>query len=68
VDPANQVFAPSDDDIAEADIIVTAFEGAQREGKGVVVVNGQLVENLHVAAAKRLLALTNAISGRQRRT
>ena len=68
MDPANQVFAPSDDDIAEADIIVTAFEGAQREGKGVVVVNGQLVENLHVAAAKRLLALTNAISGRQRRT
>jgi citrate lyase subunit beta/citryl-CoA lyase len=64
VDPANRVFAPTDDDIAEADIIVTAFEQAQAEGKGVVVVNGQLVENLHVAAARRLLALEEAISAR----
>lgn len=64
VDPANRVFAPSDDDIAEADVIVTAFERAQAEGKGVVVVNGQLVENLHVAAARRLLALEEAISAR----
>ena len=66
VDPANRVFAPSDDDIAEADIIITAFEQAQAEGKGVVVVNGQLVEILHVAAARRLLALADAISARQR--
>jgi citrate lyase subunit beta/citryl-CoA lyase len=51
--------------VAEADIIVTAFEQAQAEGKGVVVVNGQLVENLHVAAARRLLALADAIGARQ---
>ncbi len=61
---ANRIFAPSNDDVAEADIIVTAFEQAQAEGKGVVVVNGQLVENLHVAAARRLLALEEAISAR----
>lgn len=66
VEPANRVFSPSDDDIAEADIIVTAFEQAQAEGKGVVVVNGQLVEQLHVAAARRLLALEEAISARLR--
>jgi citrate lyase subunit beta/citryl-CoA lyase len=59
---ANTIFAPSNDDIAEADIIVTAFEQAQAEGKGVVVVNGQLVENLHVVAARRLLALADAIA------
>ena len=62
---ANKIFAPSDDDIAEADIIVTAFEQAQAAGKGVVVVNGQLVENLHVAAARRLLDLADAIEARQ---
>ena len=62
---ANKIFAPSDDDIAEADIIVTAFEQAQAEGKGVVVVNGQLVENLHVTAARRLLDLADAIGARQ---
>ncbi len=61
---ANRIFAPSNDDIAEADIIVTAFEQAQADGKGVVVVNGQLVENLHVVAARRLLALEEAISAR----
>jgi citrate lyase subunit beta/citryl-CoA lyase len=66
LDAANRVFAPSNDDIAEADIIVTAFEQARAEGKGVVVVNGQLVENLHVAAARRLLALADAIGARQR--
>ncbi|MDP6342278.1 MAG: CoA ester lyase [Alphaproteobacteria bacterium] len=65
VEPANRVFAPSNQDITEADIIVTAFEQAQAEGKGVVVVNGQLVENLHVAAARRLLALADAITARQ---
>ena len=68
VEAANRVFAPSDDDVAEADIIVTAFEQAQAEGKGVVVVNGQLVENLHVAAARRLLALAAAISARLKET
>ena len=62
---ANKIFAPSDGDIAEADIIVTAFEQAQAAGKGVVVVNGQLVENLHVAAARRLLDLANTIEARQ---
>ncbi len=62
---ANKIFAPSDDDIAEADIIVTAFEQARAAGKGVVVVNGQLVENLHVAAARRLLDLADAIEARQ---
>jgi len=58
---ANQIFAPSYDEIVEAKIIITAFEQARSEGKGVVVVNGQLVENLHVAAARRLLALSDAI-------
>ena len=62
---ANQIFAPSKDEIAEANIIVTAFEQAQTEGKGVVVVNGQLVENLHVASARRLLALSGAISAQE---
>ena len=62
---ANQIFAPSNDEFAEANIIVTAFEQAQTEGKGVVVVNGQLVENLHVASARRLLALSGAISAQE---
>ena len=62
---ANQIFAPSDDEITEANIIGSAFEQARSEGKGVVVVNGKLVENLHVAAARRLLAPSDTIGAQE---
>jgi citrate lyase subunit beta/citryl-CoA lyase len=61
---ANEVFAPSPEGIETAHAIITAWEAAQAEGKGVVVVNGRLVENLHVEEAKRNLALAEAISSR----
>ena len=37
-------------------------EDAQEEGKGVVVVDGKLIENLHVEGAQRLIALADAIA------
>jgi len=39
-----------------------AHERATREGKGVVVVDGKLVENLHVEAARRMVQLSEAIT------
>jgi citrate lyase subunit beta / citryl-CoA lyase len=42
--------------------MIAAFEEARAAGKGVVVVDGKLVENLHVAEAKRLVALADAIA------
>ncbi len=57
----NRVFAPDEAQVASAKEIIAAFEAAQAEGKGVVVVNGRLVENLHVEEAQRLLALAEAI-------
>ena len=59
---ANAAFAPDEKEIADARNIITGFEQAQSEGKGVVVVNGRLVENLHVEEAKRQLALADAIA------
>ena len=59
---ANAAFAPDEQEIADARNIIAAFEQAQSEGKGVVVVNGRLVENLHVEEAKRQLALADAIA------
>jgi citrate lyase subunit beta/citryl-CoA lyase len=58
---ANAAFAPSADDIAEAEKIIAAHEAALAEGKGIVVVDGRLIENLHVEAAHRTLALAEAI-------
>lgn len=59
---ANAAFAPEEDELASAREIIQAFEEAQAQGKGVVVVNGRLVENLHVEEARRQLALAQAIS------
>lgn len=61
---ANEVFAPSEAEVATARRMIDAWDQAQREGKGVVVVDGKLVENLHVAEAKRIVALAEAIAGR----
>jgi citrate lyase subunit beta/citryl-CoA lyase len=59
---ANAAFAPDAAEIASAKEIIAGFEEAQAQGKGVVVVNGRLVENLHVEEAKRQLALAEAIA------
>lgn len=60
--PANASFAPSTDEIAEAEKIIAAHQTALAAGKGIVVVDGRLVENLHVEAAQRTLALAEAIA------
>ena len=58
----NQVFAPADADIDLARRQIEAFEAATREGKGVAVVDGKIVENLHVETARKTLALAEAIA------
>jgi citrate lyase subunit beta/citryl-CoA lyase len=64
IEGANQVFAPSALEVKNAREILAAWEDAQTQGKGVVVVNGRLVENLHVEESKRLLALASVIGER----
>src|SRR5690554_6365609 len=48
---ANLVFAPTPDQVAQAHRIIDAFEVAMQERKAVVLVDGKLVENLHVEQA-----------------
>ncbi|MBS4049230.1 MAG: CoA ester lyase [Alphaproteobacteria bacterium] len=57
----NRVYAPSAAQVAWAQKIIAAFEAAAKEGKGVVLVDGKLIENLHVEQAKKLAALAEAI-------
>ena len=61
VEPCNEVFAPSTAELEMAGKIVVAFKTAQAEGKGVVTVDGRMIENLHVEQAERALALAAAI-------
>ncbi|MEM1276683.1 MAG: CoA ester lyase [Pseudomonadota bacterium] len=58
----NEVFSPSDEAIAGARRMVAAFEEAKAEGRGVAVVDGRIVENLHVLEAQRVLAMAEAIA------
>jgi len=59
---ANDVFRPTADEVAWSERIIAAHAEAEAEGKGVLLVDGKLIENLHVEAAKRLVALADAIT------
>ena len=61
VEACNRVFAPSEAEIESSQRIIAAFEEAQAEGRGVVVVDGRMIENLHVDNARRVLALAEAV-------
>ena len=67
IEPCNEVFSPSAAEIEQARKIIGAHEQAQKEGKGVVLVDGKLVENLHVENAKRLVGMAEAIDRMQKR-
>ena len=58
---ANKAFAPSEEEIAWSKEIMAAHEEALQEGKGIVLVDGKLIENLHVVSAQRLVAMADAI-------
>lgn len=62
--PCNEAFAPSAEEVERSRQIIDAFEQAKAEGKGVVTVDGRMIENLHVDNAQRILALHEAITAR----
>jgi citrate lyase subunit beta/citryl-CoA lyase len=62
VEPANEVWAPSDDEIDFSRRVIEAFEVAEAAGQGVITVDGKMIENLHVDNARRVLAVADAIA------
>lgn len=62
LEPANRLFGPGADQIEHARRVIAAFAEATAQGKGVVLLDGQLIENLHVEDARRLIALDDAIT------
>ena len=61
VEAANKVFAPSPAELEFSQRIIKAHAEADAQGKGVVLVDGKLIENLHVQDAHRIVALAKAI-------
>ena len=62
IEVTNTAFAPTQSEIDLAERQIAAYEESMKSGQGVAVVDGQIVENLHVVAAQRILAKRQAIS------
>lgn len=60
--PANDLFGPSQKELADARKVVSAYERAQAAGNSVITVDGRMIESLHVRNAQRILALADLIS------
>ncbi|MGD9846001.1 MAG: CoA ester lyase, partial [Variibacter sp.] len=64
IDACNAAFGPSREEIAEARRIVAAFDAPDSADKGVVQIDGRMVERLHADIARRTLVLADAIAAR----
>ena len=62
---ANAAFSPDASAVAWARIVVDAFEQPENAGKGVLKVDGRMVERLHYAEARRLIGVAEAIAARE---
>ena len=65
VEPCNAIFAPPVDAVNQARDVIAAFANPTNAGKGVLKVNGKMTELLHLAQAKRMVAVDEAIKARE---
>ncbi len=64
IEPCNTAFSPSADEVAQARNIIAAFDLPENKGKGVVSIDGRMVERLHAEMARRTVAIAEAIAAR----
>jgi citrate lyase subunit beta/citryl-CoA lyase len=62
IEPCNAAFGPSREEIEDARRIVGAFDEPDNADKGVVQIDGRMVERMHADMARRTLALADAIA------
>jgi citrate lyase subunit beta/citryl-CoA lyase len=60
--PCNEAFSPTADEVAWARKVIGAFELPENASKGVIQVDGRMVERLHADMAQRTVAIANAIA------
>jgi len=65
IEACNTAFSPSTDDVAQAQKIIAAFDLPENKNKGVVAIDGRMVERLHAEMARRTVAIAQAIAQRQ---
>jgi citrate lyase subunit beta/citryl-CoA lyase len=60
--PCNKAFSPSAEEVAQARKVIAAFDLPENRGKGVVSIDGRMVERLHAEMARRSVAIAEAIA------
>lgn len=61
IEPCNAAFSPSADEVAAARKMIAAFESPENKDKGVIQIDGRMVERLHAEMARRTVAIADAI-------
>ena len=64
IGPCNAAFSPGADEVAQAKAIIAAFDLPENKNKGVVQLEGRMVERLHADMARRTVAIAQAIEAR----
>ena len=62
IEPCNKAFSPSPADVEQARKMIAAFDLPENKGKGVVSIDGRMVERMHADMARRTVAIAEAIS------
>ncbi|WP_029005087.1 HpcH/HpaI aldolase/citrate lyase family protein [Azorhizobium doebereinerae] len=64
IEPCNAAFSPPDAEVARARAIIEVFDRPENAGKGVLQLDGRMVERMHADMARRTVALADAIAAR----
>ena len=62
IEPCNAAFSPTEEEVATARKMIAAFELPENRDKGVVQIDGRMVERLHAEMAQRTVAIADAIA------
>jgi citrate lyase subunit beta/citryl-CoA lyase len=64
IEPCNAAFSPTADEVAQARKLIAAFDLPENKDKGVVQIDGRMVERMHAEIARRTVAIAEAIEAR----
>jgi len=64
IEPCNEAFSPTDDEVKTARRLIAAFDQPENRDKGVIQIDGRMVERLHAEMARRTVAIADAIAKR----
>jgi citrate lyase subunit beta/citryl-CoA lyase len=64
IEPCNAAFSPSAEELEQARAVIAAFDLAENKDKGVISIDGRMVERMHADMARRTVAIADAIAAK----